>query len=203
MQVDGFRDLVCRAQAGDAEAIERLFREVLPYVEGLLRAVGVSAGESVSDHAQNTCVRILSKLNQFRGAQDVADDAQTLALFCGWVRLIARSVRLNGLRNRPALKPIVSIHSAAGGNETSEGIDPPGREPTGSANVLEGERARLIQEAIDTLPDLTNREILRRRFFEEQTLEVIATDLGLTYDKVRERCRQSMKRLQGRLEGLL
>jgi RNA polymerase sigma factor (sigma-70 family) len=85
----------------------------------------------------------------------------------------------------------------------AEGIDPAGREPPGSANVRADERARLIQEAIDTLPDAAEREIVRRRFFAEQPLEEIAAALGLSYDQVRYRYEKSMKRLEGRLKGLL
>ncbi len=205
MRADGFRNLVRQAQAGDAAATERLFQEVLPYVVGMVRAEGVPPGESVSDQAQDTCVRILSKLSQFRGADEAADDEQAGKLFRGWVRLIARTVRLNNLRDNAVPKRLVSLQSAGAGESTDAeaGIDPPGREPTGSANVRADERAQLIQEVLATLPDSTNREILRRRFFEAQSLEVIARDLGLSYDNVRERCQKSMKRLQSRLEGLL
>jgi RNA polymerase sigma factor (sigma-70 family) len=204
MQTAGFRNLILQAQAGDPQAIERLFREVSPFVEGLVRARGVRAGESVRDQAQDTCVRILSKLGQFRGADETTDDEQAGKLFRAWVRVIAKHVTLNSDRDNAVPQPVVSLQSAKAGDSTAQaGIDPPGREPTGSANVLADERVRLIQEVIDTLPDLTNREILRRRFFEEQTLEVIANDLGLTYDIVRERCRKSMKQIESRLEGLL
>jgi RNA polymerase sigma factor (sigma-70 family) len=204
MQADGFRDLVRTAQAGDPKAVERLFQAVLPLVERLVRARGLRAGDSVSDHAQNACVRILTRLDQFRGADEVTDDAQVVALFRAWVRLIARTVVLNSDRDNAVPQPIVSLQSAAAGESTEGGaIEPPGREPTGSANVRAEERAQLIQEALDTLPDPTDREILRRRFFAEQTLELIATELGLSYDQVRYRCEKSMTRLQRRLEGLL
>ncbi len=204
MQSAGFRDLILRAQAGDPTAIERLFQEVLPFVEGLVRAGGVRPEDSVSDHAQNTCERILIKLDQFHGAQNAMDDEQALAQFRAWVRMVAHTVKVNGVRRRGPRQPVVSFQSPGPGDSTERPEnDPPGREPTGSANVRAEERARLIQEAIDTLPDPKNREILRRRFFEEQTLDVIATDLGLTYDQVRYRCDQSMKRLEKLLEGLL
>jgi RNA polymerase sigma factor (sigma-70 family) len=204
MQAPGFRDLIVQAQAGDPKAIDRLFREVLPFVEGVVCATGLRPEDSVSDHAQNTCQRILIKLNQFDGAQQTPDDEQALALFRAWVRTVARTVKLNSTRRRGLRQPVVSLRSPDPGESTDGGgSDPPGREPTGSANVRAEERAALIQEAIDTLPDLTDREILRRRFFEEQRLDVIATDLGLSYDQVRERSRKSMRRLQGPLKGLL
>src|SRR5260370_742423 len=132
MQAAGFRDLILQAQAGEAKAIDDLFREVLPFVEGVGRA-GVRPEDSVRDHAQNTCQRILMKLNQFDGAQQTPDDEQVLALFCAWVRRVAHSVKLNGTRRRGPRQPVVSLQSSGPGESTDgSGSDPPGREPTGS-----------------------------------------------------------------------
>jgi RNA polymerase sigma factor (sigma-70 family) len=204
MQTPGFRDLVRKAQEGDPQAVQCLFQAVLPWVEELVRARGVRAGDSVSEHAQNTCVRILTRLDQFRGAHEVEDDAQVVALFRAWVRLIMRTVILNSDRSNAVPQGIVSLQAALAGESTDgSAMGPPGREPTGSANVRAEERAQLIQEAIDALPDPVDRDILRRRFFEEQTLEAIAAAVGLNYDQVRYRSEKAMKRLQRRLEGLL
>jgi RNA polymerase sigma factor (sigma-70 family) len=148
-------------------------------------------------------VRVLSKLGQFRGA-DETDDEQARKLFRGWIRRVAHTVLVNRSRRRVARRPAVSLRPPRAGESMDGGVlEPPARGPTGSANVRTAEQSRLIQEALDSLPDPTDREIMRRRFFEEQTLEVIAAELGLTYDQVRERCRKSMNRLQHVLKGLL
>jgi hypothetical protein len=54
--------------------VEHLFQQVLPFVDGLVRAGGVPPQDSVSDRAQDTCARILVKLNQFDGAQQSPED---------------------------------------------------------------------------------------------------------------------------------
>ncbi len=204
MPADSFRELVRRTQAGDPEAIERLFREVSPYVTSVVRAVGVAPGESVRDRAQDTCVRILRKLSQFRGANEAPDDEYAWKLFRRWVRTVVRTVIMNGSRRQTPKRPVIALQPSGAGESTEgSGIDPPGREATGSANVRAAERVQLIQEALEALSDPIDREIVRRRFLEEQTLEVIASDLGLSYDMVQGRCRRSLKRLQRRLEGLL
>src|SRR5690349_7077423 len=96
MQVNDFRNLVRRPQAGDPTATDQLFRAVLPHVERAAGNVGrLAPGESVSDRVQNVCRRLLEKLGQFRGADEAADDEQALALFRGWVRLILRTVTVN------------------------------------------------------------------------------------------------------------
>src|SRR5216683_942592 len=85
MQVDGFRDLVRRAQASDQQAQERLFALALPYVERVVRSPAgmVRPEESISDRVQDTCKRIIEKLVQFRGGQQAADDEDAWALFRG------------------------------------------------------------------------------------------------------------------------
>src|SRR5258708_31294788 len=115
MQTAGFRNLILQAQAGDPGAIERLFREVSPFVEGLVRARGVRVGDSVRDQAQNTCVRILSKLNQFRGADETTDDELAGKLFRKWVRVIAHRVISNWDRDNAMPQPVVSLQSATAG----------------------------------------------------------------------------------------
>jgi RNA polymerase sigma factor (sigma-70 family) len=205
MHTENFRSLVRRAQAGDPAATERLFRAVLPHVERAAGNTGrLAPGESVSDRVQNVCRRILEKLGQFRGADEAADDEQALALFRGWVRMILRTVTVNTWHGHAEPRAVVSLQATADGDSSSRGsgIDPPSPEKTPSSNVRADERTRLILEALDELPDPRNREIVRLRFFEGLSLHQVADRLQLSYDKVRERYRRSLRRLQRRLEGL-
>jgi RNA polymerase sigma factor (sigma-70 family) len=196
---------VRRAQAGDPAATDRLFRLVLPYVELVAGEVcRLAPGESVSDRVQSVCRRILEKLNQFRGADTAADDGQAWKLFRAWVRLIVRTVAVNTWRKEGEPQAKVSLQAPSAGDSTGQGsgIDPQGQEKTPSSNVRADERARLVLEALNELPDPKDREIARLRFFDELSLHQVAERLQLSYDKVRERYRVSMRRLQRRLEGL-
>jgi RNA polymerase sigma factor (sigma-70 family) len=205
MQADGFRDLVRQAQAGDAQALERLFGVALPYVERIVRdPVRKSCPD---DRVQDVCKRILEKLNQFRGAENAPDDQQAWALFCGWVRQIVHSVTVNAARKtdgpKPPYKKVPLQGPAAGDSSNQPGVnEPPGRERTPSSNVRASERARLVLHALHKLPDPKNREIVRLRFFECLSLKQISERLDLSYDIVRERFRVSMQRLARELEGL-
>jgi RNA polymerase sigma factor (sigma-70 family) len=91
---------------------------------------------------------------------------------------------------------------APGGSTNQAGVDPTAPEPTPSANARADEQSRLVLEALNKLPDLTNREIIRLRFLEGLSLRQIAQQLNLTYDIVRERFKLTKKRLQRDLEDL-
>jgi RNA polymerase sigma factor (sigma-70 family) len=209
MDSAGFRDMLRQAQAGDRQARERLLAVVLPYVARVVRAPtrAARAGESVSDRVQNVCQRVLEKLDQFRGDEEGKDDEETLALFLGWVRRIAHNVGANAERDRDGPKsphhkvPLPTPESDDSSSQAGA-PEPAAHEPTPSSNVRGDERSRLVLQALHKLPDPTNREIVRLRFFEGLSLRQIAGQLGLTYDVVRERYRVSMRRLQRELEGL-
>jgi RNA polymerase sigma factor (sigma-70 family) len=200
MDPRGFRDMVRKAQAGDAQARDELFRRALPFIEQVVHARPLAPGESVSDRLQNVSERILVKLDQFRGAQEVPDDEQTWALFTGWVRQIVFTVGANAARDRDPL-PKVPLTPAAGSTSTP-GNDPPAPETTPSAHARGNEEAKLVLAALDNLPDPVNREIVRLRFFEGLSLREITGRLALTYDVVRERYKVSMRRMRRELEGL-
>jgi RNA polymerase sigma factor (sigma-70 family) len=203
MQVNGFRDLVRKAQAGEPQALDDLFHDLLPYVQRVASAQGTVPGESVSDRVGDVCQRVLEKLAQFRGAHEAPDDEQAKALFLGWVRLIVRTVTLNTRRNGGEPQPHVSLQGpGADGSSGPGGIDPPARERTPSSIVGADELVRRLLAALDELPDAGDREIVRLRYFEGLSLHQVAERTKLSYDKVRERYHVSMRRLQRRLEGL-
>jgi RNA polymerase sigma factor (sigma-70 family) len=203
MQVNGFRDLVRKAQAGDPQALDELFRGLLPYVERVAGARGAAPGESISDRVGDVCKRVLEKLAQFRGAQEAPDDEQAWALFRGWLGQIVRTVTLNARRDGGEPQAQVSLQGPGRDDSAGPGgIDPPARERTPSSIVGADERGRLVLAALEELPDARDREIVRLRFFEGLSLHQVAGRLQLSYDKVRERYHASMRRLQRRLEGL-
>jgi RNA polymerase sigma factor (sigma-70 family) len=200
MNPSGFRDLVRKAQTGDGQARDELFRLAMPFVERVIHARPLRTGESISDRRQNVCQRILTKLDQFRGAPEAPDDEQTWALFSGWVRQIVFTVGINTDRGRDPQPPM--RFRQAGDSTNQGGIDPPITESTPTAHARRNEEAELILAALERLPDPTNREIVRLRFFDGLSLREITERLSLTYDVVRERYRVSMRRLRRELEGL-
>lgn len=105
-------------------------------------------------------------------------------------------------RRRPPQK-IVRLQQAPTGASTSQGsaIDPADSELSPSQNVQADEQARRVRDRLARLPDPTDREIVRLRFFEGLSLRQIADRLQLSYDQVRDRYQHSMRRLERDLGG--
>jgi RNA polymerase sigma factor (sigma-70 family) len=209
MDDTGFHDLLRRAQAGDRPALDHVLALLRPHLEQLARRYADPARgrASASDLVQEAWLRAWQKLEQFQGG---ADDAETLALFRAWVGQIVRRVGLNAQRHqqtqrrRPA-QGIVRLGTPGTGDSTNEACnpEPPDREPTPSTNVRTDEQTRLIQTALEKIPDENGRAILRLRFFDDLSLRQIAERLGLSYDQVRARYQVALQRLERELGPLL
>src|SRR5579884_3370736 len=185
MESAEFGDLIRRARAGDRPAQDGLFARLRPYLERLARpyADPGHAGESTSDLVQETELRLWQRLDQFRPAEN---HEHTVALFLNWTRKVVRRVGLNRRRFRTAQvrqprRPIASLDRPATGDPARRpgADDPATRQPTPSANVRAGEEARLVLQALDGLPDETDRDVLRLRFREGLSLRQIAPRLRL------------------------
>lgn len=208
MLIDGFRDLLTKAQTGDRGAAERLLGVIRDHLgKTALRYADVGqAVESTSDLVQEASVKVWQRLDQFRGG---VSDEETLAMFLAWTNQIVARLGLNAMRDRATQRnrpdrPVMRLAaSAADSSTTGVRIGPSSTEPSPSENVRSSEAAAAIRRALDQLTDVTERDILRRCFFEGQSLRVISREMNLSYDIVRERFRTSMKRLRHELEGWL
>jgi RNA polymerase sigma factor (sigma-70 family) len=201
METSGFRDMVRDAQGGNPQSREELFRRARPLVERLAQRRPRRPGESINELVQMVCERMLVKLDQFRGAADAPDDDQAWALFGGWARQIVFSVGANVIRDQDPL-PKTPLTPQTGSTATGAN-DPPAQGPGPATVVRKEDEFQKVREALERLPDETNREIVRLRFFEGLSLREITVRLDpLTYDMVRERYSTTMRRLRRELEGL-
>lgn len=66
--------------------------------------------------------------------------------------------------------------------------------------LVRAEAIRFVRDALDTLPE-AQREVVRRRIYEEQTFAEIAEDLNLPLGTVLTRMRAAMQKLAGRLRN--
>lgn len=211
MQVQGFRHLLKRAQRGDPDALEKLLETSRPYLARVASGYAdpFHAGESVSDLRQEAEIRAWQGLPTFEGG---AGDRETEARFRTWLAQIVRRLAIDRHRTRTARKRqpetgrvrSLSPPARRAGDHASPAADhdPPAPGPTPSTAARDDERTGIIRRALDRIPDPVDQEIIRLYFFEQRSLPAIARRLGWTHDRVRDRYRKSIRRLERHLRPL-
>jgi RNA polymerase sigma factor (sigma-70 family) len=200
---EGITALIANAKGGDAEALERLYRVVQPY---LLRLAQQTHGpgwpdKSVSDLTQETWLHAWRALDQFHGADN---DADTGALLRAWFARTMKNLWLNQRRNDQAQRrmPAAGIVSLTRPEDTSGAMhDPAARDPSPSTNVREKEGRELLEQALARLPDSVDREILRLRFFEALSFAQIGARLGRDESTIRYRLQRALEFLGDELKA--
>ena len=201
-----FQEIVREAQGGSRDAMDRLLVILKPQLEELSRGYAdpARAAESTQDLVQEAWLRAWQKMDQFKGGKD---DAETMAMFRGWIGQIVHRLGLNAVRDRqvqrrsPQAGAVLPLRD--GGPGSSAGgwwREPAAGGPTPSGVYQIDEEARLVQSALEKIPDSLDRDILRLRFFEGVSLRQIAERLGMRYMVVRERYQVSLRILERELE---
>src|SRR5262249_22746815 len=88
----------------------------------------------------------------------------------------------------------------AGNSSTTPRGEPAGDTPTPSAQAMEQEQARAIQQALERLPD-DYRLVLRYRYEEERSFEDIGRLMNLSPNAARNLWLRAIKRLRKESEG--
>jgi RNA polymerase sigma-70 factor (ECF subfamily) len=88
----------------------------------------------------------------------------------------------------------------AGTSSTAPTAEPAGDTPTPSAQAMEQEQARAIQQALERLPD-DYRLVLRYRYEEERSFEDIGRLMNLSPNAARKLWLRAIKRLRQESEG--
>ena len=212
MDVEGFGKLIRRAQKGDDSAMNSIMDALRPYLLGVAHeyADSLRAVESASDLVQEAELRAWKSLERFCGG---TTDEETLTMFRSWMTRIVRSAGLDALRHQRARRRrdprrrVVSleerrgaVRGKAGSDSSRVEEDPPGRDPTPSAKLHSAECNERVRRAIAALPDSLSRRIVELRFFKSLSLRRIADDLGVSYERVKDRYRKAMRRLENDLE---
>jgi RNA polymerase sigma-70 factor (ECF subfamily) len=186
--------LVRRAAAGDAAAFGNLAdRWWQPLYRFGYRLSGNR--EDAEDICQESLVRA------FRSVAELEDHRK----FPGWLHRIALRV-YQDRRRRERARPTVSLE-AVGDQDDSVGLldrlVAQGSEAGGPARDLEiWDTRRMLQEALDELPDEQREAIVMREFQGLSTSE-IAQIVGVPTATIRTRIFYGLKKLHGRLAGPL
>jgi RNA polymerase sigma-70 factor, ECF subfamily len=183
------RELVARARAGDQAALGNL----LENYRGHLRQIAENLLDDraaprldASDLVQQTCLSVHKQIAEFEGA-DVAQ-------FVGWLRQIhERNIR-NAVRDQ--------LHAGKRAINREERLPDPDmhhvRQTTASQRALRGEEAARLAQAISQLPE-DEREALRRRYLEGQSLTEVAAAMGLSKGSLIWLIKRAMKNMKRHL----
>ncbi|MES1244623.1 MAG: sigma-70 family RNA polymerase sigma factor [Acidobacteriota bacterium] len=145
--------------------------------------------EQADDLAQDTLLRVYTKIDQYRFE----------AAFSTWVRQIAENVWKNAVRDLQAAKrgaPAEALDSAEDETGSLKVADPA---PTPEARALAAERTRVLRSALDRLPE-GMRLCTELRLVSDLKYREISEVTGIGLDTVRSQLFEARKRLKPVLE---
>lgn len=183
------RDLLARARAGDRQALGELLENNRDYLRNLAdRLLDDRMGRRIdaSDLVQQTCLSVHKQIGEFVGK----DAAQFLA----WMRQIhERNIR-NAVRDQ--------LHAgkrAIGREEAMADVDAHAiRQTTPSQYVARREESAQLATAISHLVE-DEREALRRRYLEGESVAEISKAMGLSKDALGRLFKRAMKNVKRHL----
>ena len=177
--------LVERVRSGDAAAFELIMRRHNRRLFRLARSV-LRNGAEAEDVVQETYVRAFAKLDDFRGPEG----------FSAWLARIAYNEALGRVRGRDRVISLDEYVSDGDGDgdvhriETMTSQHPDPERLTGN-----GELRRLLENAIDTLPD-EFRAVFVLRAVEGMSVAETADALSIPPETVKTRFHRARHRLQ-------
>jgi RNA polymerase sigma-70 factor (ECF subfamily) len=174
-------DLIRLAKSGDAAAIEQLLTQIAPSIQrfGLRMCQNDHDSEDV---LQDTLITILNHLPEFEGR----------STFTSWVFALTRSActrRRRGLKNKPGL-------------ELDHAIDVDESGPTPEQGATDREMSRILEQALDALPE-EYREVILLRDVESLTAPEAAESLGITVEALKSRLHRARQALRQALRPVL
>lgn len=168
---DPWLELLERARSGDANALERLLREVRPYLKKVIRVTGVSTAD-VSDVVQEALMRI------WRHVENKNVRAASNAQLVSWLTKVAQYGALialrDGQRQKRDVRKQVELPESRGGSVTL--VDPR------STPSLQAARRELVEKRAEARKLLSDnmQEVLRLKDDEDLSWEEIASQMERT-----------------------
>jgi RNA polymerase sigma-70 factor (ECF subfamily) len=183
------RELLARAREGDREALGELLEKNRDYLRNLADRLldnRVAKRIDASDVVQQTCLSVHKQIGDFVG--------QDAAQFAAWLRQIHERNIQNAVRDQlHTEKRDISREECLADGE-ARAIS----QTTPSQHVVRREESVRLAQAIAQLID-DEREALRRRYLEGQTVAEIAVAMGLTKDALARLFKRAMKNVKRHL----
>jgi RNA polymerase sigma factor (sigma-70 family) len=170
-------ELVAETLGGNRDAFSQIVVRYQSLICSLAYSATGSLGQS-EDLAQETFITAWRRLRMLR------EPAKLRAWLCGIARnRINNTLRREGREPLTASEPLETAHEA------------PASEPSPPDQAISREEAAILWRALERIPQLY-REPLVLFYREQQSIEAVAQDLGLSEDAVKQRLSRGRKLLQ-------
>ena len=183
------RQLIDMALQGDEKAFETLLNKYRNLVFSIMIKM-VRNHQEAEDLTQEAFMKAFNSLSSFNDE----------FAFSTWLMKIASNNCIDFLRKRKLRT--YSIHEPIQYKDEKIEIDIPDHEPTPEKQLLQSERAKMIQSAIDELPE-RYRYVILLRHKEEKSYEEISEILNLPLGTVKAQIFRAREILNKKLKTLI
>ena len=188
MAVESDVDLMLRVRQGDSASFELLLRRYrLPLVSYFCRMVQDRG--LAEDLAQEV----------FRQVYKSRERHQPAARLTTWLYRIATNLALNAIRDRKDEVSDAASDDSDGGPILERFVDP---QPTVEQRLMQGDRERIIRQAVEALPDNQRAAVILHKY-QEVDYRQIAGILRVSESAVKSLLFRAYETLRVRLEPLL
>ena len=172
------RRMLQLAAAGDERAFRSIIQAHASTVAGVVTSM-LGPGDDADDAGQETFIRLMRAIPTFRGDSSIRT----------YVTRIAMNVSLDALARRKRDLRFVSL----GSTEDTVSGDIPSSERAVDEEQEQRDRAKLVQQAVDSL-DGKHRAVVVMRLLEERSTKESAQLLGIPEGTVMSRLTRAMRR---------
>jgi RNA polymerase sigma factor (sigma-70 family) len=183
------RQLIDMALQGDEKAFETLLNKYRNLVFSIMIKM-VRNHQEAEDLTQEAFMKAFNSLSSFNDE----------FAFSTWLMKIASNNCIDFLRKRKLRT--YSIHEPIQYKDEKIEIDIPDHEPTPERHLLQNERAKMIQTAIDELPE-RYRYVILLRHKEEKSYEEISEILNLPLGTVKAQIFRAREILNKKLKSII
>ena len=188
MAIENDLDLMLRVRDGDTASFEILLRRyrlpMVSYFRRMVRDQGLA-----EDLAQEVFLRVYKSRERY----------QPEAKFTTWLYRIATNLALNAIRDRKDEVSSTAGDDSDGGTEFERFVDP---QPTVEQRLVQGDRERLIRQAVEALPENQRAAVLLHKY-QEVDYRQIARILRVSESAVKSLLFRAYETLRIRLEPML
>jgi RNA polymerase sigma-70 factor (ECF subfamily) len=188
MAIESDLDLMLRVRDGDLASFDALLcRYRLPlvsYFRRMVRDQGLA-----EDLAQEVFLRVYKSRERY----------QPEARFTTWLYRIATNLALNAIRDRKDEVSDTASDDFDGGRVLERFVDP---QPTVEQRLMQGDRERLIRQAVEALPENQRAAVILHKY-QEVDYRQIAGILRVSESAVKSLLFRAYETLRVRLEPLL